>query len=131
MTDVLVVLTDRLHKSGLSKGKKRKKRKGKREKGKGKREKGKGKERRLKQSTNHPLPPHQKGFKLQSQILQAMITVVESGQVQVPLFDPSTNPPGMTNQTYLRQFLSKLLTEGFPILNRLVVVVVIVDGYGW
>lgn len=72
LTDVLVVLTDRLHKSG---------------------------------------------FKLQSQILQAMICVVESGHVQVPLFDPSSQPPGMTNQAYLRQFLKNLLETGFPILN--------------
>jgi hypothetical protein len=33
------------------------------------------------------------GFKLQCQILQAMIAVVENGLVQVPLFDVNQNPP--------------------------------------
>jgi hypothetical protein len=33
------------------------------------------------------------GFKLQCQILQAMISVVENGLVQVPLSDPSQQPP--------------------------------------
>ena len=93
LTDVLVVLTDRLHKSGsffffLF----------------------------IFPSFFHQ-QQQQKGFKLQSQILQAMITVVESGHVQVPLFDPSSQPSGMTNQLFLRNFLKNLLEEGFPILN--------------
>ena len=39
-------------------------------------------------------------------------------QVTAPLFDPATQPPGQTNQQYMREFVVDLLTRSFPNLTR-------------
>ena len=47
-----------------------------------------------------------------------MVTVVERGLVEAPLFDPATQPKNMTNQLYLRQQISTMLADNFKNLNR-------------
>lgn len=60
---------------------------------------------------------HKSGFKLQCLVLARLIQLVEEGQVQQPLFDPSVTPAGMTNPTYLREFCTNLLRSAFPHLQ--------------
>jgi len=47
-----------------------------------------------------------------------MFHLVQMNQVTVPLFDPSTQPPGMTNPSFLRDHISNLLISSFPNLTR-------------
>jgi len=50
-----------------------------------------------------------------------MFNLVESGQVQAPLWSPATSvPAGMTNQTYLREYLATKFRAAFPQLNKCV-----------
>ena len=46
-----------------------------------------------------------------------MFHMVQKNQVTVPLFDPAAQPPGMTNQAFLREHVSKLLLASFPNLT--------------
>jgi exportin-1 len=40
-------------------------------------------------------------------------------QVTVPLFDPSTQPPGQTNPAFLREHISNLLIASFQTLSKM------------
>ena len=61
---------------------------------------------------------HKSGFKMHATLLLQMFHLVQSNQVTVPLFDPAQHPPGTTNPTFLREHISKLLTESFSNLTR-------------
>jgi exportin-1 len=61
---------------------------------------------------------HKSGFRLQSMILSQLFGYVDSGLITVPLFDPSTVPnPNMTNQDFLRDYVTTTLHQAFPHLQ--------------
>lgn len=58
---------------------------------------------------------HKSGFKMQSLVLARMFQLVESGQIQAPLYDPSSvSDPSMSNSAFLQDFCVKLLKTAFP-----------------
>jgi exportin-1 len=61
---------------------------------------------------------HKSGFKMHATLLRLMFHLVQMNQVTVPLFDPSTQPPGQTNPIFLREHISSLLVTSFPNLTR-------------
>lgn len=61
---------------------------------------------------------HKSGFKMHATLLRLMFHLVQQNQVTVPLFDPSTQPPGQTNPAYLREYISNLLVTSFPNLSK-------------
>lgn len=61
---------------------------------------------------------HKSGFKMHATLLRLMFHLVQMNQVTVPLFDPSTQPPGQTNPAFLRDHISTLLITSFPNLTR-------------
>jgi exportin-1 len=65
---------------------------------------------------------HKSGFKMHATLLRLMFHLVQMNQVTVPLFDPSTQPPGQTNPIFLREHISSLLIASFPNLTRALVV---------
>jgi exportin-1 len=48
-----------------------------------------------------------------------MFHLVQMNQVTVPLFDPSTQPPGQTNPAFVRDHICNLLIASFPNLSRM------------
>jgi exportin-1 len=56
---------------------------------------------------------HKSGFKSQAILLSRLISLVDSGQVQAPLFDPATVEAGMTNQVFLKKYVADLLSNAF------------------
>jgi len=63
---------------------------------------------------------HKSGFKLQATILSQMFNTVESGGIGAPLWDPNVmQDPSLTNQLYLRNYVTNLLASAFPNLSRL------------
>ncbi len=61
---------------------------------------------------------HKSGFKMHATLLRHMFHVVQMGKVTVPLFDPSSQPPGQTNPSFVREHISSLLISSFPNLSR-------------
>mmetsp|Transcript_3884 Transcript_3884/g.9253 ORF Transcript_3884/g.9253 Transcript_3884/m.9253 type:complete len:1088 (+) Transcript_3884:342-3605(+) len=61
---------------------------------------------------------HKSGFKMHATLLRHMFHLVQANQVTVPLFDPSTQPPGQTNPAYLRDYIGNLLVTSFPNLSK-------------
>ena len=61
---------------------------------------------------------HKSGFKMHATLLRLMFHLVQANQVTVPLFDPSTQPPGQTNPAYLRDYIGNLLVTSFPNLSK-------------
>jgi exportin-1 len=62
---------------------------------------------------------HKSGFKLQSMLLARMFQLVELGQIQTPLFNPSAvADPNMTNAMFLREYTANLLKTAFPHVGR-------------
>ncbi|KAH8117546.1 CRM1 C terminal-domain-containing protein [Phellopilus nigrolimitatus] len=58
---------------------------------------------------------HKSGFKLQSVLLARMFQLVETNQIQAPLFDPTTVPdPSVSNSVFLREYCTNLLKSAFP-----------------
>lgn len=59
---------------------------------------------------------HKSGFKNQSILLARLFYLVESGQVQAPLFTPEqvNNDSTMTNQRFIREYCANLLQSAFP-----------------
>lgn len=51
-------------------------------------------------------------------LLRSMFHMVQNNQVTLPLFDPATQAQGMTNQAFLRDYISNLLIQSFPNLSR-------------
>lgn len=65
---------------------------------------------------------HKSGFKMHATLLRQTFSLIELGQVSAPLFDPSTQPPGQTNQQFVRQSVLDLLSRSFPNLTRSMIV---------
>jgi exportin-1 len=61
---------------------------------------------------------HKSGFKMHATLLRLMFHLVQMNQVTLPLFDPSQQPPGTTNPSFLRLHVSNLLITSFPNLSR-------------
>lgn len=61
---------------------------------------------------------HKSGFRMHATLLRMMFHLVQTNQVTVPLFDPSSAPPGQTNPMFLRDHISNLLISSFPNLTR-------------
>ncbi|KAK2460616.1 hypothetical protein APHAL10511_007086 [Amanita phalloides] len=58
---------------------------------------------------------HKSGFKLQSALLARMFQLVETNNIQAPLFDPSQVPDSnISNALFLREFCANLLKTAFP-----------------
>lgn len=58
---------------------------------------------------------HKSGFKTQTVLLARLISLVETNQVQAPLFDPATvSDPNMSNAVFLKGYIANLLTNAFP-----------------
>jgi exportin-1 len=58
---------------------------------------------------------HKSGFKLQSLLLARMFQLVETNQIQSPLFDPAQMPdPSISNSVFLREYCANLLKTAFP-----------------
>jgi exportin-1 len=58
---------------------------------------------------------HKSGFKNQSILLARLFDLVESGQIQAPLFDPAqVSEPNMTNQQFIRGYVANMLSNAFP-----------------
>ncbi|KAF8507275.1 CRM1 C terminal-domain-containing protein [Gautieria morchelliformis] len=61
---------------------------------------------------------HKSGFRLQCHLLAGMFEFVETGQVQLPLFDPATvSDPNISNSEFIREYCVKLLQSAFPHLQ--------------
>jgi exportin-1 len=61
---------------------------------------------------------HKSGFKMHATLLRMIFHLVQANQVTVPLFNPSTQPPGQTNPTFFRQYMTSLLDSSFPNLTK-------------
>jgi exportin-1 len=62
---------------------------------------------------------HKSGFTLQATILLKMFNEVESGSVNIPLWDINMIPDStMTNQKFLREYVINLLVSAFPNLTN-------------
>lgn len=61
---------------------------------------------------------HKSGFKMHATLLRTMFHMVQSNQVTVALFDVNSQPPGTTNQVFLRDHISSLLVASFPNLSK-------------
>lgn len=58
---------------------------------------------------------HKSGFKLQSMLLARLFQLVETGQIQAPLYDPATiTDPNMTNSAFLKDYCKNMLKTAFP-----------------
>ena len=61
---------------------------------------------------------HKSSFKLQAGILMHLFHLVQNGKVVVPLFDPATVLPNITdNAHFLKEHVARLLLEAFPNLS--------------
>ncbi|BEI79661.1 hypothetical protein CcaverHIS002_0101900 [Cutaneotrichosporon cavernicola] len=56
---------------------------------------------------------HKSGFKMQTILLARLISLVETGGVQAPLFNPAEHDQGMTNVVFLKGYIANLLTNAF------------------
>lgn len=55
---------------------------------------------------------------MQSILLARLISLVETGGVQAPLFDPATVPdPSITNAAFLKGYIADLLQNAFQHLQ--------------
>ena len=58
---------------------------------------------------------HKSGFKMQALLLARLVSLVESGAVQAPLFDPAqVSDPNMNNTVFLKGYIADLLKNAFP-----------------
>ncbi|KAH7924554.1 hypothetical protein BV22DRAFT_1012975 [Leucogyrophana mollusca] len=58
---------------------------------------------------------HKSGFKLQSLLLARMFQLVETNQIQAPLFDPAQMAdPNISNSAFLKEYCANLLKTAFP-----------------
>lgn len=61
---------------------------------------------------------HKSGFKMHATLIRRMFHLVQLNQVTIPLFDPSTAPPGQSNPAFLREHISNLLITSFPNVTK-------------
>jgi exportin-1 len=62
---------------------------------------------------------HKSGFKLHATVIKHIFTIVETGKVQLPLFDPAT-VAATSNQAYIREYVTTILTNAFPHISKTV-----------
>ncbi|KAG8217548.1 CRM1 C terminal-domain-containing protein [Butyriboletus roseoflavus] len=73
---------------------------------------------------------HKSGFKLQSLLLARMFQLVETNQIQSPLFNPAqVADPNMSNSLFLKEYCANLLKTAFPHVHN-TQVQVFVTGLG-
>ena len=60
---------------------------------------------------------HKSAFKSHCQIVGAMFQLLYSGRVTVPLFDPASSPPDMSNVRFVCELLASALAAQFPHLS--------------
>ena len=64
---------------------------------------------------------HKSGFKLQSLLLARMFQLVETNQIQAPLFDPAQMAdPNVSNSVFLKEYCVNLLKTAFPHVQKCV-----------
>ena len=56
---------------------------------------------------------HKSGFKMHATILKHVFYIIQSGHITVPLFDVSAQPAGMTNQQYIVQYVTSMISAAF------------------
>lgn len=62
---------------------------------------------------------HKSGFKLQSLLLARMFQLVETNQIQSPLFNPTqVADPNMSNSSFLKEYCANLLKTAFPHVHK-------------
>ncbi|KAL4077353.1 CRM1 C terminal-domain-containing protein [Scleroderma yunnanense] len=62
---------------------------------------------------------HKSGFKLQSMVLARLFQLVETNQIQSPLFDPAQiSDPTVTNSVFLKEYCANLLKTAFPHMHN-------------
>lgn len=59
---------------------------------------------------------HKSGFKLQSIVLARLFQLIETNQVQAPLFDSSQT--NTTNAVFLKEYCANLLKTAFPHMHK-------------
>ncbi|CAK4226795.1 unnamed protein product [Aphanomyces euteiches] len=62
---------------------------------------------------------HKFGFKMHAALLKHMFTLVETNQVNVPLWEslpgvPPVMPPGQTNSQFLKEYVANMIGTSFP-----------------
>ncbi|KAI5951002.1 CRM1 [Candida jiufengensis] len=62
-------------------------------------------------------PDHKAGFKFQAQLLAHLIHLVQDNVIKNPLYTPDQAPTGTSNQEFLKQYLSQLLSSAFDNLQ--------------
>ena len=62
---------------------------------------------------------HKSGFKLQSLLLARMFQLVETNQIQSPLFNPAqVADSNMSNSLFLKEYCANLLKTAFPHVHK-------------
>lgn len=62
---------------------------------------------------------HKSGFKLQSLLLARMFQLVETNQIQSPLFNPAqVADPNSSNSSFLKEYCANLLKTAFPHVHK-------------
>lgn len=61
---------------------------------------------------------HKSGYKLQSLILMTMFQLLESGAINVPIYDTASNPAIPNNSVYVADYLTNMLVGAFSHLQR-------------
>ena len=56
---------------------------------------------------------HKSGFKMHATILKHVFHIIHSGHITVPHFDVSTQPTGTTNQQYIIQYVTSMISSAF------------------
>ena len=69
---------------------------------------------------------HKSGFKLQSLLLARMFQLVETNQIQAPLFDPAQMAdPNVSNSVFLKEYCANLLKTAFPHVQKCVCICIV------
>lgn len=61
---------------------------------------------------------HKAGFTTQSQILMKIIELLDSGRVSKPIYEDNEAPSGTSNIAYFKEYMTNLLLNAFPHLQR-------------
>jgi len=62
---------------------------------------------------------HKSGFKLQSMVLARLFQLVETNQIQAPLFDPAqVSDSTVSNSVFLKEYCANLLKTAFPHMHK-------------
>lgn len=61
---------------------------------------------------------HKSGFKTQSQILIKIIELLDTGRITAPIYESGEAPANTTNIAYFKDYMTNLLVNAFPHLQR-------------